>query len=552
MSSVVLSDHVQRLMALFAGNTSAHGTHGKAIANGNGAKVEIKSTARTLKEPVTAELWRQHIDGTRPLGIISIRKDGTCLWGAIDVDDYNTNHAELVEKIGRLRLPLHVFRSKSNGAHLFLLLREPQLAAAVRACLNKMARTLGLEGCEIFPKQETLAEGQVGNWLNMPYCGGERAAIKRGGLEMTLPEFLELAEERQLSSEQFAELTGPSLRAARDSPHDGAPPCIQAMLASGVQEHVGRNSALFQLGVYAQKRWPGDWEHRLEEFNQEVMRPPLVAEELVGIKKSLRKKDYGYKCADQPMCDLCDRPTCLMRQWGVGGGAAHPVITSWRKVMSDEPTWYVKLADCDSELVITDIRDLTSPRRFVDKCAEQLGRFFSLMKQEKWAAVLQEKESELVVEEAPLDLTPEGRFRQVLEEFLTDRMRGKSRDDLLRGAPWEDEEAGRYYFRMRDLERAVRRDGRLPNVLPHHYERWMKKLGGGALGPRTIKGTSVRLWWVPSSALGRPEPLDVPPPSPGGASERETSATTTACCPEAGERSRESAAETYIIRARLR
>src|SRR4051794_9028622 len=78
--------HVQRFMRRFEGYDRAYGTYDPDAARTEPGKVklEIKSTARLVKEPVTFELWKKHLQGITPLGIIPIRRDNTCSWGAID------------------------------------------------------------------------------------------------------------------------------------------------------------------------------------------------------------------------------------------------------------------------------------------------------------------------------------------------------------------------------------------------------------------------------------------------------------------------------------
>ena len=62
-------DDAGRLMALFEGFDGAHGTHGKTEQSvEKGGKLEIKKSARTVREPVTLELWTDHVAGERPLG----------------------------------------------------------------------------------------------------------------------------------------------------------------------------------------------------------------------------------------------------------------------------------------------------------------------------------------------------------------------------------------------------------------------------------------------------------------------------------------------------
>jgi hypothetical protein len=190
------------------------------------------------------------------------------------------------------------------------------------------------------------------------------------------------------------------------------------------------------------------------------------------------------------------------------GGRQHPTIVSWRKLDLEEPLWFVKVSGGKGEVRIERVDDLTNCRRFCDQCVKQQNLFFTPMKPAEWAAHLREKAPELVVEKAPEDTTESGIFHEALEEFLTNRQRGENREDILSRRPWEDREECRHYFRMQDLMRHLEREGlRLPR---HRCATLIKRLGGGANGPTTIKGRSVRLWWVPSEALHETPPADLP------------------------------------------
>src|SRR5579859_5051062 len=123
-------------MGLFAGFEGQHGTHGVPDLDPNGLKWSIKRTARTLKAPVTLALWQEHLDGKRPLGIAPIRIDSSCLWGSIDIDQYDIDLVEVVRRVEDAGLPLVPCRSKSGGLHLFMFFVEPVEAAAAQGVLR--------------------------------------------------------------------------------------------------------------------------------------------------------------------------------------------------------------------------------------------------------------------------------------------------------------------------------------------------------------------------------------------------------------------------------
>jgi hypothetical protein len=114
--------------------------------NLSNAKTDVgkeKGRARTELGDYTAKLWSQHLAGTQGLGVVPIQDDGTCWWGAIDIDVYDLDLVELEKKVQKLNLPLLVLRTKSGGAHLTVYFSEPVRCKLVRGKLYEFAIALG-------------------------------------------------------------------------------------------------------------------------------------------------------------------------------------------------------------------------------------------------------------------------------------------------------------------------------------------------------------------------------------------------------------------------
>jgi hypothetical protein len=519
-------------MTLFAGSESHSGTHGVPDLDPNGVKWSIKRTARTLKQPVTVALWQQHLDGKRPLGIIPIRADSTCLWGSIDIDQYDIDLAEIVRRVEDARLPLVPCRSKSGGLHLFMFFAEPVAADAAQGVLRDLAASLGFAGSEIFPKQTKILveHGDQGNWIVMPYFGDDfggklkmQRGLKKTGAEMTVGEFLTMAEKSRVTTEQMTELvqsnskpsgsTTPSKGkknggndARPRSPYGDGPPCLQHLAASGFPEG-GRNNALFHIGVYLKKAHPTDWQKHLEMDNQAHMRPPLPSDEVDAVVKSLQKKDYEYKCKDQPMVSHCNSVVCRGRKYGVGVGGSYPEILGLSKLESEPPVWFV---DIPGHRIPMTTDDLQNYRRFHKLCMATANVCYKMINEPVWFSIVGEAMQNVDPIPAPEDISVAGVFLEMLETFLTNRMRGKQKEDLLRGAPWEDEEAQRHYFQLAPLEKFLQREG------VRDINRPMLKYRINALGGKNrqmnIKGRNRFVWWVPSSAVQNAPELDSPEP----------------------------------------
>lgn len=488
-------ESAERMFALFEGYADAHGTHGKTERNTEkGGKLEIKKSARTVRERVTLELWEQHLSGERPLGVIPIRADNMCLWGCIDVDKYDVDLGNIVTRLEQAEISLVVCRTKSGGAHIFLFCAEPIPAEIVRSSLAKIAAFLGFGGSEIFPKQSNvlLDNGDLGCWLNMPYLGGdktERFAVNKTGRGIALEQFLSLAESSRVTEDQILDIKTTSAKAEK-SGGDG-PPCLEQLVSSGFPQG-SRNNGLFNLGIFLKRKYPDEWERRIEDANQEHMNPPLPTEEVAQVLKSLRKNDYRYKCSDQPIVSFCNPAACRTRKYGIGGAGSMPSMESLSKLDTDEPVWFMDVGGHRIELT-TD--DLQQPARFQKRCMEVINVVVPIPKKQVWDSMIQSLMENLTLIEAPNEISVAGQFQEHLESFCTDRQRAQNRDEIILGKAWHDEEAGRIYFRIRDVQDHLDKV-KFRGLTRSQMTMRIKKMGGEAFF-FNIKGRGVNVFWVP-------------------------------------------------------
>lgn len=518
----------QRMMALFAGNADAHGTHGVPEQDPGSVKWHIKRTAKSLREPVTEELWEQHLAGTRPLGVIPIRGDGTCSWGSIDIDDYNLNLIQVVQKVESMGLPLVPCRSKSGGLHLFLFMREPVPAGSVQAVLRDMSASLGFAGSEIFPKQTHVLNerGDMGNWMVVPYYGdtfggkiAEQVGLKKTGAEMSVEEFVAFAESKVMGLAEIPAsrhkpkksktASGQTPGLTPGGPFSDGPPCLQHLSAQGIQRG-GQSNALFHMGVYYKRAFPEDWKERLEKANQEYLKPPGTSDGLTSVIRSLEKKDYEYTCKSEPMVSHCNATLCRTRKFGVGSEGNFPAITGIAKLDTDPPLWFVDVGD---QRVECTTEQLQSYFLFHRLCMDR-GRCYAMIKTGDWLAMVSAAMEGMTTIEAPPEVGTRGQFFELLEEFLTNRSKGIRREDLLMGRPFEDKESGRHYFRLKDLMKFLQREGvRDREMTQARITQRIKDLGGGSHG-LNAKGKYISCWFIPSSVVTPATSIE-PPPVPG-------------------------------------
>jgi hypothetical protein len=431
---------------IFEGLNSAYGQYIPSTVHSSNGKQ--KGRPFTVKKPVIDVLWENHLKGKEPaLGIIPINEKNLCRWGCIDIDQYDFNHKKFIKKIKQKKLPLVVCRSKSGGAHVFLFVSEWIEAAAMREKLKVMAATLGYSECEIFPKQEYLLieRGDTGSFLNLPYHGGDnttRYAFKDDGDAANLKEFIELHNKYKLTKEKFENLT---IESEKEQNIKDGPPCLQTLCREGFPEGT-RNNGLYNIGVYLKKANPDTWQTDLATYNTKFMKPPLSPQQVMTTISSLNKKDYQYKCKDQPICNYCDSLTCQTRKFGIGNGTLMPDISNLRKFTSDPPRWFVNVG---GETVDVKTNELRTFDLFDEACMDQISIKLPNVSKPIWGKVISNLMKAVEEIEAPETLKYKKQLEEHLENFTTDRAAGKQKTDINRGVSWTDE--GKTYFKFKDF-----------------------------------------------------------------------------------------------------
>lgn len=489
-------DTSKRFMALFAGSELCHGTYNPPEKNPPvGVKLEIKTSARTLREPPTLNHWTDHLNGVKPLGVVPLREDDTCLWGCIDIDKYDIVFTTLAPKIASLGVPMHLGRSKSGGAHVFVFLSAPAPAIHLQRWLRDVAARLGYAQSEIFPKQSTLLRerGDLANWMVMPYFGDTMPVLRSGGGEYTPEEFLRAAEKGKLPAEMLGFPVAVESEGNEEFDFTDGPPCLQHLAAVGFADGT-KNNGLLALGTYCKKKWPEDWEQKFERMNHVIMESAGSSEQMLSMKNQLRKKDYHYRCKDVPLVNHCNSNLCRRRPFGVGDHDQTPTIASLSVLDAEPPVWF---ADIGEERLELSTEQLTDYTRFHKVCVERLLKAFPLIGRNDWNAELSRALTTVIKLESPPDSARGGTFREELEEFLFNRQRGRRKEDILSGRPWEDPTEGRHYFRLRDFQIRLERIPSLRTLSRGQMGTRIKDLGGGHTF-FNISGKGVNCHWVPS------------------------------------------------------
>jgi hypothetical protein len=484
---------------IFAGLERSHGRYVVPPGAKPDDKGKLHDTkwARTVHDRLTVELWDEHLKGVFGLGVVPIRDDATCVFGAIDVDVYPLDLAALLALVRRLELPLVLCRTKSGGAHLYLFTRGPVRADLLRSKLMDWAVRLGYPGVEVFPKQTRLAsEKDDGSWINAPYNGGKRStryALKQDGSAMTPEEFVEEADRIAVDPDDLPGIEPASIPDPAADDFAGGPPCLQTLARRGFGEW--QNNGLFNICVYLRKRFGEGWSTRVDEYNRKYLSPPVPSRDVAAMMKTASKKTYSYMCKQEPICGVCNRQVCLTRDFGVGGLGDDPgvVVGEILKVETDPPLYII---DVNAARIECEFDDLLDQRRFRKLVGMKLDILITFIKQSTWDGMMRERLGRIQRKQVPEDATKEGQFWVHVARFCTSKVRGKSLDEMLLGKPFTDPEKRRTYFQSADLFQYLSQH-RFNGFSEKDAFRWMRRREVQH-HQGNVKGKFVNYWSLPA------------------------------------------------------
>ena len=498
---------VSRFAKRFEGFHEAYGFYNKdaAVAEILGGKVEIKSSAVTKRGKGLNwdNLWGTHLDGETPLGVIPIDAENKCCFGAIDIDDYSVDISALYNKLDKEGAQVIITRSKSDGAHVWAFFNKRITATAMQMGLQSLSALVGYGGSEIFPKQRQVAveRGDLGSWINMPYFGDTRWAVRRDGSMMTPDEFIDecdrlAAVPAWLGQGQHAAPKSEKVTSKEAEFKDG-PPCLQHFSRVGLVQG-SRNEGMMAFGVFAKKKYPNSWEQEVERWNREFVDPPLNNAEMGDILKSLRSKEYFYPCKKQPIVAVCQSALCRTRKHGVASGSnGMPVIGGLSVLPTDPPLWFMDVGEHRIELTT---QELVNYRNFQTVCTDRFYMRFEGMKQQAWDLVLAEAMREVNKIEVSEEVGYGGQFIEILDDFINNHKQSNSREEILLGLPWlddEDEKAEqhKYWFRLKDLQKFLN-DANFKIYTRGQMVTRLRAIGGES-GFFNLNGKGTRVWSIP-------------------------------------------------------
>jgi hypothetical protein len=490
-------DDRKKFIEIFSGLERAYGQTQSRSKNESG-KLEAKSWIE--KEPLTEQKWMDHLDGKEPsLGIIPIKDDNTCTWGAIDIDTYDGfDHKKLIKTIIEKKLPLVVCKSKSGGAHIFLFVKQSCSAKDMQMKLAEIAAWIGYGESEVFPKQIELNSKGTGNFLNLPYNHPEyptRYALNDNGDALdTLYSFIEYYETKVVDKITDVVIDKPVTKKSNDD-FKNAPPCLVTLASQGFAEG-SRNMAMFQLGVYLRQRFPEQLETKLDYYNTKYFSPPLPSREVLTILKQVEDKKYFYRCEDPTFKSVCEKIRCQTMKFGIGNSASND-ITSLKKWVSDNPMYEVTH---NGKVIILSLDQLANHGEYRKATIAQANESPRPIAPAIWADIvdgLLKNMGEGDYIHLPGEVTAKGQFLDQLKIFLENNGGAKDRQDVLQGMVYEHE---KYLFFKPQSFRDFLKMKRFTKMSDSHQYKIFSEFGGNTAKLR-VNNKAEHCWKVASTIV---------------------------------------------------
>ena len=108
------------------------------------------------------------------------------------------------------------------------------------------------------------------------------------------------------------------------------------------------------------------------------MQQTLGAQEGLTVGKQVQRKDYFYKCNDQPIASHCNSPLCRTRKYGFGANGGTPSFSNVTKPDSEPTIWFL---DVEGGSLEVETDDLLNQNRLQRKCMDALNKTIKKVKE---------------------------------------------------------------------------------------------------------------------------------------------------------------------------
>jgi len=435
----------KRFIEAFTGLQRAFGTADLTKLSIDPSTGKAKPVYGWAHHDIKDQDYLDHLTGKQSIGIQPCDDRGMAKFGAIDIDDKqhsysNFPYKKYLEIIAEHNLPLVPVKSKSGGMHLYLFVKEPIRAVAIRNFLESLLFTLKLPtNIEIYPKQTELGKDAEGKWnmgqyINLPYYNKtERVGFNLDGTTFTFDQFIEVIESNTYSADELEEFniehTKKILNGGGEEFNDG-PPCLAILTKDKLRD--GRDRFLYNYMVFAKKKYPDDWEKMVIAAPGKYFEPGAngvidwTEEKTKKKLKSWVRETKGHTCTEDPIQPVCMKAECRKRAFGYLSDKKRvfPSLSGLQKITYPEPQYTFNVTLSDGQTTkevraknIKQIIELDNIRAIIGAAADMIP---PKIKQNEFQDILDNLFPPKLTTPPPKGTTPD----ELLEEYLSKYLHG--------------------------------------------------------------------------------------------------------------------------------
>ena len=351
----------KKYIQIFNGYRGAYG-----VADWTNVKIDPvsgkkKPDYRWNFELFTDQIYIDHLNGAKSVGIQPTNENSEVKFGLIDIDpnnyvDYDKKF--FIDKIQEFKLPLIPIESKSGGLHLFIFMKEFISATLLVSFLSNLLPLFKLKpDTEIFPKQTQLTkdtetgELRPGQFINLPYYKKtERQALNLDGTPFTFEQFIPLVESNLVNPEDLNIITDnidKKIFEGADEDFKDGPPCL-ATLSTIMKDPQfdGKDRFMYNYHVFVKMKYEDTWKQKVKnapvKYFAEQHANAWDDKTLNAKIRSWARSFKGYTCTQSPISDHCKKGICVKKKFGVlsGSKGTYPELTNLKKIDLDPEPEY--------------------------------------------------------------------------------------------------------------------------------------------------------------------------------------------------------------------
>ena len=433
----------KKYIQIFDGYKGAYG-----VADWTNVKIDPvsgkkKPDYRWNFEPFTDQIFIDHLNGAKSVGIQPTNENAQVKFAIIDVDpdkipgcsykDYDKKF--FIDKIQEFKLPLIPIESKSGGLHLFIFMKEFVSAALLVSFLSNLLPLFKLRpDCEIFPKQTQLTKNnetgelRPGQFVNLPYYKRtKRQALNVDGTPFTFEQFIKVVEANLVEVKNLDAITegiDKQIYEGTDENFKDGPPCL-AHLSKIMKDPKfdGKDRFMYNYHVFVKMKYPDTWKQKVknapvkyfEEHHAHAWDDKLLNAKV----RSWNRSEKGYTCTQSPISDHCKKGICVKKKFGVLAGSKgnYPELTNLKKIELDpEPEFEFDVIKSDGFTTATvhckSVEHVNDQRKRRNAISKDAGFVPPIIKSDQ--AVLDALWKTQNIVSPPIGTTPKEKLHDVL------------------------------------------------------------------------------------------------------------------------------------------